>query len=576
METAHVRDFSEFCEQLNEIRLKFHKWDSCEKTVGLYYLMVGLPFGNARFLQHALEQCITLVATPEAQVLEKNANDPVFISNFLAESPQVALSLLLTHLPLLRPGNKEAIKCYLKIIKQVLVEFISPPFNKIYNECVEIMSYVYIHPAFSIEDKKSFKHILKQVLVKVNPQNFVHSPANESSDESVSPNPDTQQDMSAKRLNRRSNSLTPGQGNSQENLNPCQDNWYSQESLAPPVSKPRSYSLSSEKSLLANTLNLQQSSSETRLQDLRMMNNLPAMKSIVSWLKSLRLHKYSWVFNNLTYSQMINLTEDTLQGIGITKGARHKLLLSIAKLKERSSMLTELETEVMNGGDINIALRKLKNVLQSPLQVTLGEDLPLQFVKVMGKVCTQLLMLRQPTDDSLMLFTSLCERAETLEAFTDEQKKRLNMWKSQLLKEEDQLLVYSQKQHKSSNGSRVKNFQWNGPKVFTSTQPTYTQKSSSYPNMKNNVALHAHRHSVGSVTLQNQLFSSQQNQHALKNSTASFKGCARNVYDNNASPLHVHFQDCNAAQNEQSSRNLDIESSLESLCLQMMEHALGP
>lgn len=82
---------------------------------------------------------------------------------------------------------------------------------------------------------------------------------------------------------------------------------------------------------------------------------------------------------------MLNLTDESLQAIGITKGARHKLLLSIGKLKERSTMLSELEVEVMNGGDLLNALKKLKGVLQSPLQVTSGEDLPSQFVKVMGK-----------------------------------------------------------------------------------------------------------------------------------------------------------------------------------------------
>lgn len=205
----------------------------------------------------------------------------------------------------------------------------------------------------------------------------MHSSATESSDESVSPNPDSQQNLKQ----RRSNSLTPAP----DNIIPTQDNWYSQENLSEPIAKPRSYSLSSEKSLLAGLTNLQSSRSETRLQDLKLMNNLPAMKSIISWLKSLRLHKYSWVFNNLTYSQMVNLTEETLQRIGITKGARHKILLSVNKLKERGSMLTELETEVMNGGDLNIALKKLKSVLQSPLQISGGEDLPSQFIKVMGK-----------------------------------------------------------------------------------------------------------------------------------------------------------------------------------------------
>lgn len=350
-----MKDFSEFCEQLNEMRLRFHKWDSCERTVALYYLMAGLPFANARFLQNALEQCIQEVITPEAQVLERNANDPVFVSRFRIQRPEVVVLLVLAHLPLLRPGNKEAAAVYLSIIRKTLMEFMKP--NKMFNECVELMSYVFVHPAFRKEDKKSFKRLLKEF---VNRDSIV----NESSDESSS------EQVNSARM--RSNSLTPS-----ENV------WSSQENLAQTMTKPRSYSLSIDKSLPVTVL--QSSSSETRLEELQTMANLPVMKSIVAWLKSLRLHKYSWVFNNLTYDQMLNLTEESLASIGITKGARHKLLLSIAKLKERSTLLTELETEVMNGGDLLNALKKMKVLLVSPLQVSSGEDLPMQFVRVMGK-----------------------------------------------------------------------------------------------------------------------------------------------------------------------------------------------
>lgn len=376
-----MRDFSEFCEQLHEIRVKFHKWDSCERTVALYYLMSGLPFANARFLQYALEQCIATAFNDEAQLMERNANDASYVSSFLSERPQITLSLLLNHLPLLRPGNKDTADCYLKTIRKVLTEFLTPPY-KIYNECVEIMSYVFIHPAFNKEDKKTFKYLLKHVINRVSPDNFIHSPVNESSDESVSPNPDLIS------LNKRSNSLTPGQ--LPNDATPAYDQWSSQENLnKPPVQKQRSYSLSSDNPLLLNP-QLQTSSSETKLQDLQ---NQPSMKSIMSWLKSLRLHKYSWVFNNLTYEQMLRLDDDMLETIGITKGARHKILLSIAKLKDRSTMLTELETEVMNGADLNAALKKVKSVLQSPLQIAKGEDLPAQIVRVMGKGDNHLFML---------------------------------------------------------------------------------------------------------------------------------------------------------------------------------------
>lgn len=60
-------------------------------------------------------------------------------------------------------------------------------------------------------------------------------------------------------------------------------------------------------------------------------------------------------------------------------------------------------------------------------------------------------MLRQTSDDSVMQFSSLCERAETVDSFTDEQKRRLNVWKSQLLKEES-MSVYTFRQPLPVNG----------------------------------------------------------------------------------------------------------------------------
>lgn len=93
-----------------------------------------------------------------------------------------------------------------------------------------------------------------------------------------------------------------------------------------------------------------------------------------------------------------------------------------------------------------------------------------------------------------------------------------------------------------------------------------------------------HRHSVGSVQLQNQLQSIPQ--------TSIFKF---DVPNKNSAQFHVRFQDAEShkhpqthkntsisitnpsnATREHNLNNLEIENSLESLCLQMMEHALGP
>ncbi|XP_065159039.1 protein Smaug isoform X1 [Atheta coriaria] len=611
MDPAQMRDYSEFCEQLNDMRLRFQKWDGCEQTVAIYYLMVGLPYGNAKFLHHALDKCVKALTTPEALQLERNANDPAFICSLLSERPQVALSILQSHLPLLRPGNKETSDCYLKTIRKVLSDFITPP-TKIYNECVEIMSYVFVHPAFGKEDKKSFKHLLKQVVHRVTPENFVHSPMNESSDESASPKPEVNNrfvsDMQniQNRLNRRSNSLTPAQTSSHENLSPAPDVWSSQENLHQQSMKPRSYSLSSDKTInLHNTL--QSSSSETRLQDLQMMNNQPIMRSIVGWLKSLRLHKYSWVFNNLTYEKMLNLTDDSLDNIGITKGARHKLLLSISKLRERSLVLTMLETEVMNGCELPAALRKLKGVMMSPLLlVAPDEDLPAQFVKVMGKVCTQLLMLRQPSEESLNNFVTLCDRAETNDAFTAEQKRRLTLWRGQV-KNSPQNGTTAQN---PNNNYRHQNQSYNSTSSTNAKNlQIFNHKSSSYPNVQNQSIIGGHRHSIGSIQLNSMLPNIYKNDltyihkpHAHKPATIQSQASNANLNVNisvNTSmpppslPLphhHVRFQETETEndnlraemrsdaplRSKKPLKNVDIESNLESLCLQMMEHALGP
>lgn len=115
---------------------------------------------------------------------------------------------------------------------------------------------------------------------------------------------------------RRSNSLTPPStsynliSSSSENL-----------SVEHFMQKPRSFSLSSEHSLLnvQAASNLSSSSgSETRLDDLRYNNtgDHDGMSTIAHWLKTLRLHKYIWLFSNITYDQMLAINEEYLQRLG--------------------------------------------------------------------------------------------------------------------------------------------------------------------------------------------------------------------------------------------------------------------
>lgn len=334
---------------------------------------------------------------------------------------------------------------------------------------------------------------------------------------------------------RRSNSLTPP-----VSINQASELWSSQDDLTG-RQKPRSFSLSSEhppplspQSSLASS----GSGSETHLDDLRQgfVGDASGMKDVPAWLKSLRLHKYVSLFAQLSYEEMLTLTDEKLAVQGVTKGARHKIILSIRKLKERYHTLCQLEKDVSEGTNLCVALEELKSILLSPIKATnhggsspgltlpvipslvvpslspvtgsspstvlmaTGEmlpvpllppvevtveppatlcqereeerdeteeaagkeqllmtedieeeskdgegggletadniteegDIPAQFTKVMGKVCTQLLVSNRAEEEAARLFLRLLERCLQHEAFASQQKRRLSTWKLQV------------------------------------------------------------------------------------------------------------------------------------------------
>jgi hypothetical protein len=151
------------------------------------------------------------------------------------------------------------------------------------------------------------------------------------------------------------------------------------------LQKPRSFSLSMESSRGA----MMSSGSETRLDKLAQMNNTPyhvGMSHIPIWLKSLRLHKYQWIFTNMTYEQMLSMTEDHLESLGVTKGARHKLFICIQKLSERLAMLKQVEKELMEGTrPLKSGLDEMFNIVQTPMKpinsVPGDEDVAAQMMK---------------------------------------------------------------------------------------------------------------------------------------------------------------------------------------------------
>lgn len=99
---------------------------------------------------------------------------------------------------------------------------------------------------------------------------------------------------------------------------------------------------------------------------------------------------------------MLELTEEQLAEQGVTKGARHKLALSITKLQQRYTSLRNLEKDLVqparDGNQttsfsqgtalVVTALDELNTILTTPLkpsQESDPQDIPAQFTRVLGK-----------------------------------------------------------------------------------------------------------------------------------------------------------------------------------------------
>ncbi|NXM04907.1 SMAG1 protein, partial [Tyrannus savana] len=89
---------------------------------------------------------------------------------------------------------------------------------------------------------------------------------------------------------------------------------------------------------------------------------------VPAWLKSLRLHKYAALFSQMTYEEMMALTECQLEAQNVTKGARHKIVISIQKLKERQNLLKSLERDILEGGNLRVPLQELHQMILTPIK----------------------------------------------------------------------------------------------------------------------------------------------------------------------------------------------------------------
>ncbi|XP_028850416.1 protein Smaug homolog 1 isoform X2 [Denticeps clupeoides] len=426
-----------FRDQVGVLASWFKGWNECEQTVALLSLLKRVSRTQARFLQLCLEH--SLADCAELHVLEREANNPEVISHWLAEPKERVISLVLTHLPLLKPGNVEAKGEYMCLIPKILAHTIEH--GRHLEESRQLLSYALIHPATSLEDRSALalwlNHLEERAAAR-GAGDSLERPSAHHQQQAGHLYPHHQRYGSDDRLNGWQSSRDSGLGGWQQQG--CENGHLS---LYPSSSVPA-------------TINTVGTGGGTNA-------NVP------SWLKSLRLHKYAALFSTMTYDEMMSLTEHQLESQNVTKGARHKIIISIQKLKERQNMLRCLEKDVLEGGNLRAPLQELHQMVQTPMKTCSSEeclqrplhspdgkggmpgspigggeaesgsmviaegDIPAQFTRVMGKVCTQLLVSR-PDEDNINSYLQLIDKCLMHEAFTETQKKRLLSWKQQVQK----------------------------------------------------------------------------------------------------------------------------------------------
>nr|XP_034973261.1 protein Smaug homolog 2 isoform X1 [Zootoca vivipara] len=682
-----------FRDQVGILAGWFKGWNECEQTVALLSLLKRISRTQARFLQLCLEH--SLADCTEIHVLESEANSAAVISQWHQEPKDKVVSLLLSHLPLLQPGNTDAKSEYMKLLQKVLAYSIES--NLFIEESRQLLSYALIHPATTLDDRNSLALWLNHLEERLSsgysgqsrgrPDTAYHS--RQGSDEWQGPVDTGLGDLGHGwqekpprengHMSFHSSGSVPSAINSiGSNANtalPCQihpsplkrsmsliptsqqvpSEWMNVDEMgARPAFIP-----GGEHAPLSPQSSVASSGSEQTEEHSGSRNTFQeegsGMKDVPSWLKSLRLHKYAALFSQMTYEEMMTLTEQHLESQvlhkNVTKGARHKIALSIQKLRERQSVLKSLEKDILEGGNLWNALQELQQIIITPIKAfhalqamaaskegqqqlpaeqrgatklcldksgnpsedkdsatdtflpptgspcdgesgaaPIAEgDIAGQFTRVMGKVCTQLLVSR-PDEENITSYLQLIEKCLMHEAFTETQKKRLLSWKQQVLK---LLRTFPRKAVLDMQGYRPQKgwaFGSNslpiagsvGVGVARRGQRQFQMPPRAIPPSRLGILSPA---GIGGVSPRHALTSPNLGSQGRQNlwfanpgGSNSMPGQSRSsVQRTHSLPVHtspqailMFPQDCQLP-----GTDLEINPTLESLCLSMTEHALG-
>ncbi|KYN28901.1 PREDICTED: protein Smaug homolog 1 [Trachymyrmex cornetzi] len=605
-----------FNEQVGELTRVFSQWNECEQTVVLYALLRIIPAVQARFLSQAIEHSLHSVA--ELDTKEINANNPSYINSLSAESTEIAINQLLTHLPLLKPGNVECKKSYLVAIPELVNHCVST--GQYTEQTQQLLSYTLIHPAINGQDRRLLTQWLRDLEDRISSTPPITGFEDYSNATMRWDNP---WQRNSKHHNDQPNSFNTQPGGTFNLHFPASVNRQRRSnSLTPPVApphhleivdrtnntnsssrhKPRSFSVSGDHA--SNIIGLgplspqgscASSGSEGRLDDASNRSLASGMRDVQLWLKTLRLHKYSYLFATMNYEDMLQLTEDQLAEQGVTKGARHKLALSIAKLQQRYNTLLNLEkglvqpstrdgmqnTSFSQGPSLLLnTMEELKTILATPMkpsQENDPQDIPAQFTKVLGKLCSRL-ALESVEDGILCTYVNILEKVLQHDCFTPNQKEKVQQWRSRLGNPRptpkwqhnygyNNRRYGNPQQHRkpSLNMNHIHNNHTHSSQFMIASH----RNSISTPYLQNN---QNQNHNMNSMNMNNlrAVHTTEKRPSLQETSLQQLQKTLQRAY----SAPRDHFVS-HSANGANETTEPEINSRLESLCLRMTEQAIG-
>lgn len=229
------------------------------------------------------------------------------------------------------------------------------------------------------------------------------------------------------------------------------------------------------------------------------------MDTIDKWLKSLRLHKYTHLFQSLTYDQMLNLEEQYLIERQVTKGARNKMLVSVKKLNLREERLINLVDD-LNQDNISMkeALTVLKDMLITPIPPPPTYELTYLFIGTLVEIGQRLIESAGMEDNACHgIMAAIVDECLKHNSFTKEQKAQVASFKQFFIKEQKaKVASYKQQQQHQHQLLRQQQQQQqqHRPHTYNNNHHHINQQQHQYQNQ--NHYHHNHHHQQPSPLLQ--------------------------------------------------------------------------